>query len=47
MPSLFQQKQAEGLKTLKFPIHEYGLDVGRHDDFKKAQIDFHELGFKK
>jgi dTDP-glucose pyrophosphorylase len=44
MPSLFEQKQAEGLKTLKFPIHEYWLDVGRHDDFKKAQIDIHELG---
>ena len=47
MPSLFEQKQAEGLKTLKFPIHEYWLDVGRHDDFKKAQVDIHELGFNK
>ena len=44
MPSLFEIKQKEGLKTLKFPIHEYWLDVGRHDDFKKAQIDIHELG---
>ncbi|ATG76496.1 nucleotidyltransferase family protein [Pseudoalteromonas sp. 1_2015MBL_MicDiv] len=47
MPSLFEQKQAEGLKTLKFPIHEYWLDVGRHDDFEKAQVDIHELGFNK
>lgn len=44
MPSLFEKKQAEGFKTLKFPIHEYWLDVGRHDDFKKAQVDIHELG---
>lgn len=44
MPSLFEQKQAEGLNTLKFPIHEYWLDVGRHDDFKKAQIDIQTLG---
>lgn len=44
MPSLFEQKQAEGLKTLKFPIHEYWLDVGRHDDFKKAQSDINTLG---
>lgn len=47
MPSLFENKQVEGHKTLKFPIHEYWLDVGRHDDFKKAQVDIHELGFNK
>ena len=44
MPSLFEMKQKEGLKTLKFPIHEYWLDVGRHDDFKKAQVDIYTLG---
>lgn len=44
MPSLFEIKQQDGLKTLKFPIHEYWLDVGRHDDFKKAQIDIQTLG---
>ncbi|KAA1162035.1 CBS domain-containing protein [Pseudoalteromonas fuliginea] len=44
MPSLFEKKQDEGLKTLKFPIHEYWLDVGRHDDFQKAQLDIHTLG---
>lgn len=44
MPSLFKMKQQEGLKTLKFPIHEYWLDVGRHDDFKKAQVDIQTLG---
>lgn len=47
MPTLFEKKQAQGFKTLKFPIHEYWLDVGRHDDFKKAQIDIHDLGFAK
>jgi dTDP-glucose pyrophosphorylase len=44
MPSLFENKQVEGHKTLKFPIHEYWLDVGRHDDFRKAQKDIIELG---
>lgn len=47
MPFLFERKKQEGLKTLKFPIHEYWLDVGRHDDFRKAQIDIQELGFDK
>ena len=44
MPTLFERKQGEGFKTLKFPIHEYWLDVGRHDDFKKAQLDINTLG---
>lgn len=44
MPTLFEQKQKVGCKTLKFPIHEYWLDVGRHDDFNKAQSDIYELG---
>ncbi len=44
MPTLFEQKQKMGCKTLKFPIHEYWLDVGRHDDFNKAQSDIYELG---
>lgn len=46
MPKLFEQKHKEGLKTLKFPIHEYWLDVGRHDDFQKAQVDVHNLGLE-
>ncbi|MCG7562510.1 MULTISPECIES: nucleotidyltransferase family protein [Pseudoalteromonas] len=44
MPSLFQRKKDEDCRVLKFPIHEYWLDIGRHDDFKRAQIDIHDLG---
>jgi dTDP-glucose pyrophosphorylase len=44
MPTLFEVKKNEGCKILKFPIHEYWLDVGRHDDFKKAQTDIYDLG---
>lgn len=47
MPTLFENKQSSGFKTLKFPIHEYWLDVGRHDDFNKAQTDIYELGLGK
>ena len=47
MPTLFEKKQLEGFKVSKFPIHEYWLDIGRHDDFKKAQLDILELGFDK
>lgn len=47
MPTLFEIKQQAGFKTLKFPIHEYWLDVGRHADFNKAQVDIHNLGIDK
>ena len=44
MPTLFENLKANDEKILKFPIHEYWLDVGRHDDFNRAQIDIHDLG---
>ena len=43
IPSLFEMKKKEGLKVLKFPIYEYWLDIGRMDDFKRAQIDILSL----
>ncbi|GAA65009.1 mannose-1-phosphate guanylyltransferase [Pseudoalteromonas sp. BSi20311] len=44
MPTLFENLKEKNKKILKFPIHEYWLDVGRHDDFNRAQIDIHDLG---
>ena len=29
---------------LMFPIHEYWLDIGRMDDFNRAQADIQTLG---
>ena len=29
---------AQGRKVAMFPIHEYWLDIGRPDDFARAQI---------
>ena len=43
-PTLFEKKQLSGSRILKFPIHEYWLDIGRHDDFRKAQVDINSLG---
>ncbi|KTF15211.1 nucleotidyltransferase family protein [Pseudoalteromonas sp. H105] len=45
IPELFDKQQRLGSKVLKFPIHEYWLDIGRHDDFEKAQIDITSLTF--
>jgi NDP-sugar pyrophosphorylase family protein len=28
-----------------FPIRGYWLDIGNHDDYQKAQIDFDQIHF--
>ena len=44
MPSLLEEKMASGQKVGAFPIHEYWLDIGRMEDFKKANVDIDLLG---
>ncbi|MFJ5358502.1 nucleotidyltransferase family protein [Pectobacterium sp. CHL-2024] len=44
MPTLLEEKIDQSGEVLMFPIHEYWLDIGRMDDFKKAQIDILKLG---
>ncbi|OCH47776.1 nucleotidyltransferase family protein [Vibrio cyclitrophicus] len=44
MPTLLEQHMEERQKVLMFPIHEYWLDIGRMDDFKRAQMDILSLG---
>lgn len=39
MPVLLEHAIAAGQKVTMFPIHEYWLDVGRMEDFQRAQID--------
>jgi dTDP-glucose pyrophosphorylase len=44
MPTLLEQQIAKSQKVLKFPIYEYWLDIGRMDDFNRAQRDYASLG---
>ncbi len=44
MPTLLEQHMEERQKVLMFPIHEYWLDIGRMDDFNRAQVDILSLG---
>jgi len=37
MPTLLEQEIDEGRPVNMFPIHEYWLDIGRMDDFQRAQ----------
>jgi dTDP-glucose pyrophosphorylase/CBS domain-containing protein len=43
MPTLLERYLDN--KVLMFPFHEYWLDIGRMDDFKRAQADIQTLGF--
>ena len=39
MTDLMQKLLEEGHRVIGFPITEYWLDVGRHEDYQKAQTD--------
>lgn len=43
MPDLFDRLLAEKGDVATFPIYEYWLDIGRFDDFEKAQIEFSQV----
>lgn len=43
MPSLFELLLKEKLETTAFPIREYWLDIGRMDDFRRANDEFDEV----
>lgn len=44
MPTLMQTYLDANEDVFMFPIHEYWLDIGRMDDFKRAQVDIKGLG---
>lgn len=39
MPSLFEQLQNDGKRTVAYPMHEPWLDVGRPDDLSRANAE--------
>lgn len=43
MPGLYDRLIDSGKKTIVFPIREYWLDIGRIEDFEKAQDDYEVL----
>ena len=43
MPQLFDELVTAGKKTTVFPVREYWLDIGRMDDFQRAQEEYGEL----
>lgn len=45
MPTLFDAVLAHNYSTSVFPIREYWIDIGRVDDFERANIEIHQEGF--
>jgi NDP-sugar pyrophosphorylase family protein len=43
MPTLLQRVMDDHRPVVAFPIREYWLDIGRMDDFAKANGDFHKV----
>jgi dTDP-glucose pyrophosphorylase/predicted transcriptional regulator len=43
MTSLFNKLIANKHKTISFPLGEYWLDIGRFNDFKKANLDYNNI----
>jgi len=39
MPDLLERQMARGLNVNVFPLHEYWLDIGRMEDFQRAQFE--------
>ena len=43
MPALLEEYIAQGMNVNVFPIHEYWLDIGRIEDFQRAQAEIGNL----
>jgi dTDP-glucose pyrophosphorylase len=43
MTSLFEQAVEKGLTTLSFPIREYWMDIGKPEDYDRANQDYNRL----
>ncbi len=43
MPTLFEKIIVDGQKSISFPIREYWLDIGRLEEFEKANSEYYEV----
>ncbi|WP_348653131.1 nucleotidyltransferase family protein [uncultured Sulfurimonas sp.] len=43
MPTLFEQMISEEKNTISFPLREYWLDIGRMEEYKKANDEYNEV----
>lgn len=43
MPTLFEKLISENKNTVSFPLREYWLDIGRMEEFEKANNEYHKV----
>lgn len=43
MPALFEKLIGLGHKAVSFPIREYWLDIGRLEEYERANIEYHKV----
>jgi len=43
MPTLFEKIISENKNAISFPLREYWLDIGRMEEFEKANNEYHEV----
>lgn len=43
MPTLLERAIEANRDVTMFPVHEYWLDIGRMEDFKRAQVEFESI----
>ena len=44
MPDLVARLLSQGLRVVGFPLHEYWLDIGKIEDYQRAQADWKQPG---
>ena len=43
MPTLFEKLITMNENTISFPLREYWLDIGRMEEYEKANLEYHEV----
>lgn len=43
MPTLFEKLIAQGQNALSFPIREYWLDIGRMEEYERANVEYKDV----
>lgn len=43
MPELLKSKIDSGKDVAMYPLHEYWLDIGKMQDFERAQVEYHQI----
>jgi NDP-sugar pyrophosphorylase family protein len=43
MTGLFEKAVEKGMTTLSFPIREFWMDIGKPEDYERANLDYNRL----